>query len=91
MTYIIALASGLYIMVRGLQNMDEGLRELAETERARGVSNGRGQVWVEAWEAVFYGPWEKSSFASRRDRIQRAIKQRTTEVSIEAGKTTAAP
>jgi hypothetical protein len=69
--YIIALFSGLYIMVRGLQNAEEGIKEIAKQPQP-GRTEAERKAWLDLWEAMFYDPYEKSTFPSRSDRIKKA-------------------
>lgn len=55
--YFISLFSGFYIMVRGLQNLDDGLKERREMELANGIVDGPAHGWVDLWEALFYGSY----------------------------------
>jgi hypothetical protein len=75
MAYIIAMLSGLYIMIRGLQNTDDALRELAESETRTDNVNGYGKPSYELWKAVFYDVYKKSSFSERDKRIRQAISE----------------
>jgi hypothetical protein len=73
--YFVALISGLYIMVRGLQNIDDGLREMAHNKGRDVAARSAGQAWLELWEAAFYDRYDASSFSSRFQRIRRAYKR----------------
>jgi hypothetical protein len=68
----VALLGGIYIMVRGLQNIDESLRSEAETEQKNGIQNGIGGARYEFWQAAFYGPYKTSSFIDRIERMEKA-------------------
>jgi hypothetical protein len=68
--YILALLSGLYIMVRGLQNIDDALSAAKYLE----LEPGTNHAWHELWQAIFYGPYTKSSFDERAGRIDKALK-----------------
>lgn len=68
--YLVALLSGLYVMVRALQNADEGFKEMAASELKRSESSGAGQASLEIWKAIFYDPYEKDSFEIRFDKIK---------------------
>jgi hypothetical protein len=65
--YFVALLTGLYIMVRGLQNIDEGLRLIAKDERTRSSA-----AWVDLWESLFYGPYFGGTFRNRASRFNQA-------------------
>jgi hypothetical protein len=65
--YIVALVSGLYIMVRALQNAEEGFRDLAVIEQEKGILNGTGQAGRELWRVVFYESWKPGNFARIRE------------------------
>jgi hypothetical protein len=66
--YLIALLSGLYIMVRGLQNVDDGLSSLAQREDPK----SKWTALHEIWQAFFYEPYTGSSMNARRERIKKA-------------------
>lgn len=70
--YIIALTSGLYVMVRGLQNTDDGLRELQKYEADNQVPNGYGAPAYEIWQAIFYDRYTAPGLSERRDRVLNA-------------------
>jgi hypothetical protein len=68
--YILALLTGLYIMVRGLQNLDDGLRSLADLERKNSVADGTGVICYGIWRAAFYDTYTISSLPERVARIK---------------------
>lgn len=69
--YIIALLSGLYIMVRGLQNADEGLREMMKAENETSGGDRVAHAWFEVWQAFFYGHYSVDGLPARFDQIKR--------------------
>jgi hypothetical protein len=73
--------TGLYIMVRGLQNIDDGLKSNAEFEKKQEITNGIGSARYELWKAVFYDPYRAESFPDRGKRAERAL----TRISEGAG------
>jgi hypothetical protein len=73
--FIVALLSGLYIMVRGLQNIDDGLRALAEDEAKRKIKDGPAKAWVNLWRALFYDLFEARSFEQRFEVIKESLQR----------------
>ncbi|MBR1069723.1 hypothetical protein [Bradyrhizobium liaoningense] len=68
----IKLIGGIYIMVRGLQNVDDGLKSMVKTEENHGIQNGIGSAWYQLWRGALY---PSSSFPRRGDRMTEALER----------------
>lgn len=68
----IKLIGGIYIMVRGLQNVDDGLKCMAKTEEKQGIQNGIASAWYQLWQAALY---PSSSSPKRGERMLEALER----------------
>jgi hypothetical protein len=61
-------------MVRGLQNMDEGLKEKKEVELKNGIE-GSAHAWVNIWHALFYNTYATETVTHRGATILNALER----------------
>jgi hypothetical protein len=91
--YVLSLFSGFYVMVRGLQNLDEGLKQKRDIETSMGAS-GRAHAWVELWEALFYNAYQTDTFGPRAGRIINSVEKISSRKLFslnESNQTTSVP